>query len=400
MIVSDSRRRIVAARISGVALPFVDRPYTWFFGKQNGASALVITLTDEAGRSGWGEVPLTFHPIIPGQAMEMMAQSLLDLLVIGNLPMPRKFRATAVAHAGWHFYPHMGALIISGIEMALWDLLGRQLEVHVTELLGGTVRDAVECMWFVFDAEPEAMAAAARDGVAKGYRCYYLKWIGSVPKMLEKLRAVADQLPQDAVLRVDPNEAWTRASAVRYLRLLEGYPIEFVEQPLPRYARSGLAHLASRSRVPIAGDQGSRTTDEAFETLRAGGVDVLSVAPSDAGGILPAVEIAAFAEASGVSIFLHSNVETGIGQAALAAIGCVAANCSYASQTEYPHLASDFVIGLEFEGPCLKLPTRTAGLGFALDEEAFAAAEARYNAGEGNLATVQLNRSSLFIPGY
>lgn len=396
---TQNTARVSSAEIIGVVVPFAKTPYRWTFNVQTGGCSLLVRLRDEEAAEGWGEIPMLFHPTIPGQALELMATTLLDRLVIGKPPQPRQFVAEAMALTGWHFYPHLGSLIVSGIEMALWDLRGRQLGVHLTDLLGGRVRDRMECMWFVFDEAVEEMAAETKRGAELGFRCFYVKWSGEEANILEKVDAVGAELPPGAVLRIDPNESWTSASAIRYCQRLARWPIEFVEQPLPRFDLRGMAVLRRRCDVAIASDQATRTPEEAQEALALEAMDLLSVCPSDAGGIGRALEIAAMARASGLPVFLHSNVELGIAQAASVAIACVAENATYAGQTEYGHLSWDVTHGLNFDGPYLVLP-EGPGLGIEVDREAVDRAHESYRAGAGNIPVLDSTLPRRFIPAY
>src|ERR1700736_1410982 len=106
-------REVVEAELIGVMVPFAKIAYKWVFSVQTGASSLLIRLRDRGGHEGWGEIPMLFHPSIPGSAIQIMAESLLERLVVRRIPNPRAFVAESFAFAGWHFYPHLGALIIS-----------------------------------------------------------------------------------------------------------------------------------------------------------------------------------------------------------------------------------------------------------------------------------------------
>ena len=392
-------RRIVDIETFGAQVPY-RRGYRWALNEYLGPCVMVVRLRDGAGLEGWGEIPLLFHPIVAGDAVGTFATALAERLVVGAPPRPRRFVADAMALTGWSWYPHMGATVMAGVELALWDLVGKQSERHVTELLGGRVRDRMECMWFVFDDEPAAMAREVTVGRDRGFSCHYVKWHGSEAGMFAKVEAVCDAFGPGDVLRLDPNESWTCASGIRLLQRLARYPIEFVEQPLPRFDRRGSAELRRRSSIAIASDQGTRRQEEVLAAIAEGSMDLLSIAPSDAGGIGPALENAATARAAGLPVFLHSNNELAAGVAAMISVACLADNCSYASQTEYFQLDRDVADGVRVDGDALTLDWTRPGLGIEMSAEALDEARANYRDGAANISLLdhdELVRQ--YIPG-
>lgn len=393
-------RRICEFTIRVGQAPY-ERGYRWAYNEYVGPVVVIIGLTDEDGVVGWGEFPMSFHPFVPDRALEAMASALIERLVVGQTPEPRAFAAAATAQTGWLWYPHLGAVVIGGIEMALWDLLGKQLGANVTDLLGGRVRDAMECMWFIFDDDVEAMVTSAATGAERGFRRFYIKWFGDEETMVTKIRSVHSALPGHCFLRIDPNESWTRSSAVRRLGVLADLRIEFVEQPLPRDDFDGAAILRSRTTVPLASDQGTRMMPEVLGGLKSGAFDTLSVAPTDAGGIVAALDIASVAGASGIAVSMHSSNELAIGVAALIVVACLAPNCSYVSQAEYTHLDWDVSRDIKVDGPYLSVDWERSGLGVEPDPELLEKAEQYFRSVGGNRLPIDdPRRERLFVPGY
>lgn len=393
-------RKVVDIQVIGAQISY-RRSYRWAFSESVGPVVLLVRLEDAAGIQGWGELPISFHPTIPGDAVARMVQSLAGRLVVGALPRPRRFLTDATSMTGWMWFPHMAAAILCGIELALWDLVARQHEVHVCELFGGRVREAMECMWCVVGDTPEAMADATRTGAERGFRAYYVKWYGDGAEMLRKLSAVREALPDGGLLRIDPNESWTRASATGYLRTLEGWPIEFVEQPLPRFDRRGIAELRQRTSIAVCSDQGTRLVEEVLDAIANGTMDLMTVAPGDAGGLAGALDICAVAKAAGIPVSMHSYNELGVGLAALVTVACLAENCSYASQTEYLQLDWDVSRGLEFDGPYLAPDWTQPGWGIEIDLDAVARARKNYAEGDVTQSLLDLpDHERHFFPGY
>jgi L-alanine-DL-glutamate epimerase-like enolase superfamily enzyme len=256
-------------------------------------------------------------------------------------------------------------------------------------------------MWFVFDGTPDEMSEATKVGAEQGFRIYYVKWYGSDQDMFEKLDAVRESLPPGGLLRVDPNETWTRASALRRLKILEDWPLEFVEQPLPRFDRDGIRDIRQRTSVTINSDQGTRLIEEVLDAIGHGTMDTLTVSASDAGGLARALDICAVTRAAGIPVGMHSNNELGFGLAAMVTIACLSENCTYASQTEYPQLEWDITHGLNFDGPRLAPDWSGPGWGVEVDPEALAKARANYEQGQANQSPLDApGDERRFIPGY
>jgi L-alanine-DL-glutamate epimerase-like enolase superfamily enzyme len=393
-------RRVADIQVIGAQISY-RKGYRWAFNEYVGPSVLLVRLEDAGGIVGWGELPISYHPVIPGEAVGAMVRSLAERLVANRIPAPRLFVAEASSRTGWLWYRHLGASVMSGIELALWDLLAKQQEAHISSLLGGRIRDAMECMWFVFDGTPAEMNEATKVGAERGFRIYYVKWYGEDRDMFDKLEAVRESLPSGGLLRVDPNETWTRASALRRLTVLERWPIEFVEQPLPRFDRDGIKEIRQRTSIAINSDQATRLIEEVLDAIRYDTMDTLTVSPTDAGGLARALDICALTRAAGIPVGMHSNNELGVGLAAMVTVACLSENCTYASQTEYPQLEWDITNGLRFDGPRLAPDWNSPGWGVEVDPVALAKARANFDRGQANQSPLDGPADERqFIPGY
>lgn len=202
----------------------------------------------------------------------------------------------------------------AGLEMAWYDLAARAAGVRVAELFGAVRRERVAVNALLDEREPKAAAAAARDLVARGFRCLKLK---VAPRDLDgeaaRLAAVREGAGEGVALRLDANAAWTVGEAVAALRRLGADGVEYVEQPVAEIA--DLAEVRRAVAVPIAADE-SVTGPEAVERIAAAGAaDVVVIKPALL-GLRAAAAAARAARERGIGVVITSALDTSIGIAA------------------------------------------------------------------------------------
>lgn len=205
----------------------------------------------------------------------------------------------------------------AALEMALWDILGKAAGMPVYQLLGGPVREAVPTKWSVSGLEPEKAAGIASWAAAQGFRAMKVK-VGIEPDAdVSRVNAVRRSVGPDVRLGVDANGAWGPGAALQVIERLYDHNVYFVEQPVAASDLSGMAELRRKIRLPVIADESFFTLQDAAAVIRADAADVLSVYVGKAGGIAAARRIVAVAEAAGVACTVGSNLEMGVGSAAM-----------------------------------------------------------------------------------
>ncbi|MGH7320305.1 MAG: mandelate racemase/muconate lactonizing enzyme family protein [Candidatus Rokuibacteriota bacterium] len=222
----------------------------------------------------------------------------------------------------------------AGIEMALWDIVGKALNTPVYNLLGGKVRERVPLSYSVPFGEPGAMAEYALERAREGHRTIKVK-VGNDPAIdIEAVRRVREAIGPERRLRVDANMAWPSAKqAIRVIRAMEPWDLELVEQPLGRRELDGMAEVRRAIGVPLMADESVRTPRDAMEVIRRGAADIANVYVSEAGGLLNASRVFAVCEAAGVPCMIGSMPEFGIGTAAQIHLGVAMTNLGPDSDT-------------------------------------------------------------------
>jgi L-alanine-DL-glutamate epimerase-like enolase superfamily enzyme len=263
----------------------------------------------------------------------------------------------------------------AAVEMALWDLAGKAAGKAVYELLGGRVRDVVPTKWSVSGRDPGPAAEIARWAVGAGFRKMKVK-VGIDPDGdVARVRAVRDVVGPGFPLGVDANGGWgTADNAAAVIDRLRAFNLAFVEQPVPASDLFGMAELRALARdIPIIADESVYTLGDAKNLARANAADVFSIYVGKAGGIGPAREIADFTRSVGLSCTVGSNLELGIGSAAMIhlAIATPAITAErYACDIIGPLYYEDDIIAQPLPlKPGEARPPEGPGLGVVLDDD-------------------------------
>jgi galactonate dehydratase len=287
--------------------------------------------TDQPGLYGWGEATLEWKT----QAVVGAVNDLAPLLV-GRDPRDIEQAVRILKkHSFWRLGV-IGMSAVSGIELALWDIMGRWLGQPVWRLLGGKVRDRVKVythlglgdMRAVYESlDEEPLVRRATEVVSKGYRAlkavfipythYYapLPDVDKVGRLMEALRRAVG--PEVEIMVDFHGRPASAATALAYIdALAPGRPM-FVEEPLPPGETAALAQVAAKSRVPIA--SGERLVDrpEFDDLFKARAVDIVQPDICHCGGLLEAKKIAAMAEAVSIGVAPHNPLGPIAGAAAL-----------------------------------------------------------------------------------
>jgi L-alanine-DL-glutamate epimerase-like enolase superfamily enzyme len=274
---------------------------------------LLVKIHTDAGIIGLGEVSCT--PRWSGEDQFTAAhliKTYLAPLLEGEDPteVERLTARLRLGVAGNYFTK-------SGIEMALWDILGKSVGKPVYQLLGGAVREFVPTKWSVSGLEPDKAADIATWAVGQGFTAMKVK-VGIDPdKDVARVAAVRAAIGPKVKLGVDANGGWSHEVAVPTIQRLYASDIYFAEQPVAPEELNWLPQIRRQIKVPVIADESVYTLQDAMTLAQLQAADVFSIYVGKAGGIGPARKIAAFAESVGLKCTVGSNLELGIGSAAM-----------------------------------------------------------------------------------
>jgi L-alanine-DL-glutamate epimerase-like enolase superfamily enzyme len=346
----------------------------WSGGTRETAPAILVEIETDEGLVGLGE---GVGPTIP--TLHTVLRDEFRPMLLGVDPMRtewivHRLEELAINWAG------VGAHGIAAVEMALLDLKGKALNTPVANLLGGVYRSEIDYQGYLFIAEPDVNAVEAAAYARDGFRTLKVKVGREIDFDARRLKAIREAVGWEIRIRIDANMNWSPSTAIRAIRAMEPYHLEFVEQPVPFYDVEGMAQVARAVDVPIAADEGCTSMRDALALIRHKACEVFVIYVSEAGGLMKAREIVALANTEGIACVLGTWAELGIGTAAGAHLIASSRNFTMASDTHYPLQDGDIIAPmLAIRNGRLALP-QGPGLGVTLDRaavERFARQEAR-----------------------
>lgn len=329
-------------------------------------SVIVEVITDE-GLVGIGESPV----LTGAEICKLMIDSVKPQLVGEDPFMVERIRRRLYARSYLtHFNLHAANWAYSGIEMALWDIVGKACSQPLHRLWGGGYRNRVKFWGWIPHTKLSEITATAKLRVRQGYDTLYEK-VGIDPEHdLASLKAIRNAVGYDVSLRVDANQSWTPGTAVRMIRKMEKYDLEFVEQPVLMYNLDALARVRRAVDTPILAHESSWTFYDVLNVIKHEAADAVQLDPRFDGGLAGFRAAAGMAEAAGIGAVVHSFFELGITTAFFLHAIASSPAFIYANQTLYAFLSDDIIQGgmMRFEEGHLAVPQKP-GIGVELDPE-------------------------------
>ena len=370
--------RITEAKATPLALPY-RQTFHYATAELAGAAVVLVEVRTDEGIVGYGECTGAEST---GPASAETAAALIrhfPPVLVGQSPFNVEMvLRIAQRSAQLASMPRLASHVLAGLELALWDIIGKALEQPVHRLLGGAVRGEIDYFAFVQGGTPEELRQHARSLVADGYSVFYVKIGMSEEGDLASVAAIRDAIGGRR-LRVDANEAWDPLTAIRMINRLSEFDIEFVEQPTAVRSIAALRQVKEAVTVPIAADQSVYSLAEVFEVCRQRAADVIVLGPHETGGLLGLRKAAAIAEAAGLSICIHGQFETGVSTCASNQIAATLPNLTDGNQIMWQLLEEDLVAAPDLTVRNGVLPVLDGpGLGFELDRDAVNRAAERF----------------------
>jgi muconate cycloisomerase len=355
------------------------QPYHWSQGVNWAAPVILIEVETDAGLVGIGESVASpvIEPvlaILKDAIPYFIGKSAYD----GNRLIWEYYQFGFNAR-GTGSAPRYFAQALAGIELALWDAVGKAASQPLHRLLGGAVRDEIRYFGFVQGRTPKELAAHAKSLVKQGFNVVYVK-VGRGEELdLAIVREVRNAIG-NARLRLDANEVWDGMMARRMFEKLKPYDPDFIEQPVPGPGGAEiLARLRALTNIPIAADQSAYTPQDVYDICRTRAADAIVLGLHETCGVVRFRKAAAIAEAAGIRICLHGVFETGITTCASNQVAATLPNMDDGNQIMWQLLKEDIVEKPNLAPVDGALPIVAGpGLGFELDRDAVARAAEAY----------------------
>ena len=312
-------------KVTGVTTFVVGNPPP----RHGGRYFIFVKLTTDSGVSGIGEIyTATFSPHLVAQ----MAEEVAERHIIGQDPFHIENMWRNVYGRGYALRPDLTlGGIVSGLEMAMWDICGKETGKPVYELLGGRVHDRLRCYTYLYPpddvdvyadhpvySDPQAAAESAVVAMQRGFTAVkfdpagrYTVFDGRQPALeaidrSEKMvRAVREAVGTRADILFGTHGQFTASGAIRLAKRLEKYDPLWFEEPVPPDSPEEIAKVARATSIPISAGERLTTKYEFHRLLSTGAASIIQMNLGRCGGLLEAKKIAGMAEVYHAQIAPH-----------------------------------------------------------------------------------------------
>jgi galactonate dehydratase len=282
----------------------------------------VKVVTDQPGLYGWGEATLEWHTRGVVGAIEDLSQ-----LLLGEDPTrPEHLWQMMYRQHFWHGQGIIRATAIAGIDIALWDIVGKQLGVPCSKLWGGPVRDYVRTYSHLGGGRMEdfyetpvdnarRFADLARQAVADGYTAFKSMAVPSTMPIegLQPVRAAAaavqsmrEAVGEEIDIMVDCHARPSPAMGLAFGKALDPFGLYFFEEPCWPESIEGLAMINRSITTPVATGERMTHLAQFRDLFAARGCEICQLDLTHCGGFTEARRIAALAEAHRIALAPHN----------------------------------------------------------------------------------------------
>ena len=338
---------------------------------------------------GYGEIySVPFHPNV----VTKMVEDVFERYVKNKDPFKIEELWRTIYSSGYTQKPDISLMgIISGIEMACWDIIGKELNKPIYELLGGQVHKKLRSYTYLYpkqsdttDVYTDASLAAerAQEYNEKGFtavkfdpvgkytpldpRQLYLEDLAKVESFVKTIHSVTKN---KCDLLIGTHGQMTTASAIRLAKRLEKFDPLWFEEPIPPENFEEMGRVANSTTIPIATGERLSTKYEFSKILQAHGASILQMNLGRAGGILEAKKIAGLAEAHYAQIAPHLYCGPIVGAANIQVATCSTNFLILEGIKDWKNFYSEILIEpIQWENGFVIPPTKP-GLGVELNEK-------------------------------
>ena len=284
---------------------------------------IFVKLVTDTGIVGYGEV---YCATFSAETVEVMLRDTAERFVVGHDPFHIERLWRRIYGAGYNLRPDVSLVsVLSALEMACWDIVGKACDKPVYELLGGKVHDRLRSYTYIYPAagdvypdpedtdhvyvNPDRAAERALDYVKQGFTAVkfdpagpYTVFDGGMPTGQELdrseafTRSIREAVGSDVDLLFGTHGQFSPAGAIRLAKRLEPYDPLWFEEPTPPENTAAMARVARATSIPVATGERLCTKYEFARVLEDGAASILQLNLGRVGGLLEAKKIAALAE--------------------------------------------------------------------------------------------------------
>jgi muconate cycloisomerase len=345
---------------------------------------VIIKLHTDEGLVGLGEAPVLKdwggdHGKYFGETPQTTMHIINDILAPALRGQePGRFETLhALMDKTVRGYPYCKA----AIDAALYDVVGKRLNIPAYQLLGGLFRERVPIAHSLGLMEIDKAVEEALQAKSEGVKTIKLKCGIDGKRDVELVKQIRKAIGPDLKICADANQGYpTAKAAARFIKAMEEFDLLYMEQPVEGF--DAMAEVTRRVDTPIMADESAWTPHDVFEIAEKKAADLISIYTTKPGGLFKAKKVAAIAEAAGLGCNVNGSVETGVGNAAnvhlAAATGVVTYGCVVPVSTPKGK-GKGGIAGMYYQDDIIAEPFEYAGgdiivstkpgLGIELDED-------------------------------
>ena len=339
---------------------------------------IFVKITTDTGISGWGEM-------ISGTKTETVVAGANEMgkYIMGRDPFEIE-RIWQELHRSFFRGGPINGTVISGIEMALWDIKGKALNVPVWELLGGKARDRIKVYSWIGGDRPDDVVAEAQDRIDRGFdsikmnateELHYIDSYKRVEEVVARVASLREKFGYDLNIGIDFHGRVHKPMAKVLANALEPYKLMFYEEVVLPENEEAFKEVAKHTSTPLSTGERLYTRWQFKQIFKEGVIDIIQPDVALCGGVLEMRKIAAMAEAYDIAVAPHAPYGP-IALAATLQVDVCTPNVFIQEQSLGIHYNKgfdllDFVKNKEifqFKDGFLDIPTKP-GLGIEIDED-------------------------------
>jgi L-alanine-DL-glutamate epimerase-like enolase superfamily enzyme len=300
----------------------LEKQHTSDFGRTTSFDSVIVRVETDKGITGWGEAKAGVGSAAACGGLAAIINQDYTPLLVGQDPReisrlwdvmyntPREGFAVGMGHV----LPQLGrrglsVSAIAGVDIALWDILGKSLGAPVWQLLGGRRAERMAAYASGGWADAEHIGAQLKGYCdAAGFQAVKMRvgvMDGSPAGSAARVRAARAALGPDIKLMADAHGTWTVAEARAFCRMVEDCDLFWFEEPVTADDKQGQAEVRRSSTVPISSGESEFTRHDFRELAELRAADVLQPDLAIAGGITEGVRIGAIASAFNLRLAPH-----------------------------------------------------------------------------------------------
>lgn len=327
-------------------------------------SSILFKIETDNGIAGWGEM----NPIISKSITRTLIEEYIGPKLIGRNPFEIKSIMTQFTPV---YDPQVNTKsFLAGLQMALWDIMGKLLNVPVCDLLGGKIRDKIEIAYTLGILDIKRTQKKIHQIMDQGYHCLKTKGGKDVVFDIARTKAMRKAAGANFEIRIDMNQGYDTIHALRYMHSIEDCDLQYIEQPIKVNRLEDMKNLRIRTCVPIAINEDCYIPNNFYKAARMGAIDAAVIDFEPVGGITELQCLESVAKEAGIPLAHHCGWDMGIKLAAILHATCTMEAFTYPMDSTYMVHGDDVLARrIDIEDGCYRIPSDGPGLGIIVDEK-------------------------------